>query len=168
MIESVNDGEFVDDFEDNIGSEEFMNFVKIAVDLTIHMVLNDPPIKLELVPWESRKTKATVLEKFEFWMYSKQDYYCIDGFPTEGMPGVVVLPPPYRAGYVYQGLKPAVIVLNNDNLEDEDVFQEGDKDNIMEHIKVKQEEMIEKLKAKRALSAMPRREISMEPIMASK
>ena len=139
LIEAANDGEYLDDFEDNIGSDEFVNFVKIVMDLTLHMVLNDPPIKLELVPWETRKAKENVLEKFEFWMYSKQDYYCIDGFPTEGMPGVVVLPPPYRAGYVYQGLKPAVIVLNDDNLEDEAVFQEGEKGKVMEHIKVKQE-----------------------------
>ena len=72
-------------------------------------------------------------------MYSKQDYYCIDGFPTEGMPGVVVLPPPYRAGYVYQGLKPAVIVLNDENLEDEAIFAEDEKDKVMEHIKVRQD-----------------------------
>ena len=44
-------------------------------------------------------------------MYNKNDYYCIDGFPKEGFPCVVVLPPPYRSGYVYQGIKPAVIVL---------------------------------------------------------
>ena len=122
LIESTNDGEYLEDFEETINSEELINFVKVVMDLTLHMVLNDPPIKLELVPLETRKAKANVLEKFEFWMYSKQDYYCIDGFPTEGMPGVVVLPPPYRAGYVYQGLKPAVIVLNDDNLEDEALF----------------------------------------------
>jgi len=29
-------------------------------------------------------------------MYNKNDYYCIDGFPKEGNPCVVVLPPPYR------------------------------------------------------------------------
>ena len=80
------------------------------------MTLNDPPIQLELVNWEQRKQQTDILKKYEFWMFSKADYYCIDGFPTEGLPGVVVLPPPYRAGYVYQGLKPAVIVLNEDNL----------------------------------------------------
>ena len=45
-------------------------------------------------------------------MFSKSDFYCIDGFPTEGMPAVVVLPTPLRDGYIYQGLRPAVIVFN--------------------------------------------------------
>ena len=53
-----------------------------------------------------------MLDSYEFWMYNKTDYYCIDGFPREGNPCVVVLPPPYRQGYVYQGIKPAVIVLS--------------------------------------------------------
>jgi hypothetical protein len=42
-------------------------------------------------------------------MYNKNDYYCIDGFPQDGFPCVVVLPPPYRSGYVYQGIKPAIL-----------------------------------------------------------
>ena len=61
-------------------------------------------------------------------MFAKSDFYCIDGFPTEGMPGVVVLPTPLRSGYVYQGLKPAVIVFNEDNLDDTELFAEGDKE----------------------------------------
>jgi hypothetical protein len=77
------------------------------------MVLNDPPIYLMLEEWEQRKKKEQLIEKFEFWMFNKNDYYCIDGFPKEGFPSVVVLPPPYRQGYVYQGIKPAVIVLND-------------------------------------------------------
>lgn len=71
------------------------------------------------------------------------------------MPGVVVLPPPYRGNYIYQGLKPAVIVLNNDNLEDPDLFGEGKKQEVLDHIEKKQDELNEKLKAKRALSAVP-------------
>lgn len=45
------------------------------------MVLNDPPIQLSMEPWESRSTKTSQIEKFEFWMYNKNEYYCIDGFP---------------------------------------------------------------------------------------
>jgi hypothetical protein len=70
-------------------------------------------------------------------MFNKNDYYCIDGFPKEGYPCVVVLPPPYRQGYVYQGIKPAVIVLDDPS------------DELMNHVRVKQEELLEKLKAKR-------------------
>lgn len=47
------------------------------------------------------------------------------------MPSIVVLPTPKRAKYTYQGLVPAVIVFNNDNLEDEELFNEGRKEEIM-------------------------------------
>ena len=77
------------------------------------MALNDPPIEMSMVGINQRVGREKpYLEKFEFWMYNKTDYYCIDGFPKEGNPCVVVLPPPYRQGYVYQGIKPAVIVLS--------------------------------------------------------
>jgi len=49
----------------------------------------------------------------------------------------VVLPPPYRQGYVYQGIKPAVLPVDDAS------------DEILEHVRVKQEELVERLKAKR-------------------
>lgn len=79
------------------------------IKLQLHMVLSDPPIEMQLNA--TVETKGDLFDKFEFWMYNKQDYYCIDGFPKEGLPCVVVMPPPFRQGFVYQGIKPAVIVL---------------------------------------------------------
>ena len=70
-------------------------------------------------------------------MYYKNDYYCIDGFPQEGFPCVVVLPPPYRQGYVYQGIKPAVLPVDKATEE------------LTDHVRLKQQELVEKLKAKR-------------------
>ena len=106
------------------------------------MVLNEPPIELSMLSSEERSSKCDLVEKFEFWMFNKNDYYCIDGFPREGYPCVVVLPPPYRQGYVYQGIKPAVIVLSDDKQDEE----------LMEHVHVKQQAVLEKLKQKRASS----------------
>ena len=87
--------------------------------------------------------------------FAKSDFYCIDGFPTEGMPGVVVLPAPLRSGYIYQGLKPAVIVFNEDNLTDQDLFEDGSKEPLLEHIRQKHQEQQEKIKMKRAQSTAP-------------
>lgn len=78
-------------------------------------------------------------------MFNKHDYYCIDGFPKEGLPCVVVMPPPFRQGFVYQGIKPAVIVLADDDSTTE----------IQEHVRVKQEALLEKIKNKRASSLQP-------------
>lgn len=79
---------------DNISSEEFITLFKAVVELTLHMFLNDTPITLNLLSCNQRKDKENLLDKFDFEMYKKSDFYCIDGFPTEGMPGVVVLPAP--------------------------------------------------------------------------
>lgn len=101
IVEAHNEGEFIDDLIDNISSPEFESFFKILIELHLHMVLNDPPIRMNLLDEQARRASGDFLDKFEFSMFSKQDFYCIDGFPTEKMPAVVVLPAPLRDGYVY-------------------------------------------------------------------
>jgi len=95
------DEEAVEMLDDNAKSPDFSRFVRAAFKLNLHMFLNDPPISMGVQPHSQRVEKQSLIEQFEFWMYNKNDYYCIDGFPKEGNPCVVVLPPPYRAGYVY-------------------------------------------------------------------
>jgi len=104
------------------------------------MVLNDPPILMSLAPWSIRRTKSVQEERFDYWMYNKNDYYCIDGFPQDGDPCVVVLPPPFRQGFVYQGIKPAVLPVDNCP------------ERVLLHVRQKQEELLEKLKLKRQQS----------------
>ena len=48
------------------------------------MALNDPPIKVQTLSIEERNQKEPLLEKFDFWMYAKNDYYVVDGFLKEG------------------------------------------------------------------------------------
>ena len=48
-----------------------------------------------------------------------------------------------------------MIVFNDDNLDDEDLFDEGKKEEIMQHIKEKEEAAKEEKERKRALSAAP-------------
>lgn len=110
----ADDEDAADMFEDNVGTPDFIRFVQAIIKLQLHMVLNEPPIELSMLSCKQRDEKAELVQKYEFWMFNKNDYYCIDGFPREGYPCVVVLPPPYRQGYVYQGIKPAVIVLSAD------------------------------------------------------
>lgn len=45
--------------------------------------------------------KEGVVDQFDFRHYKKTDYYCVDGFPKEDLPCVVVLPPPMRGKFVY-------------------------------------------------------------------
>ena len=144
--------EKVDMFEENIDSPDFIRFLRAIVKLQLHMVLNEPPIEMSMQPVAQRlavgQNKSAFLECFEFWLYNKTDYYCIDGFPREGNPCVVVLPPPYRQGYVYQGIKPAVIVLGENEMGNVLV----DFEHLCTHVGKKQEDVLEKIKAKRASS----------------
>ncbi len=120
----------LDELDDNINTPEFLSFLRAVFKLCLHMVLNDPPITLGLQSLEERQQKEALTDQFEFWQFSKKiGYYCIDGFPKEGSPCVVVLPPPYRSGYVYQGIKPAVIVLD------------GSDADLVGYVKAKQEEL---------------------------
>jgi hypothetical protein len=99
--------------DDNINSPDFKKFFRAVMRLSLHMFLNDPPIQVATQTIVERNKQASKLDKFDFWMYSKNDYYCIDGFPKEGNPCAIVLPPPYRQGYIYQGIKPAVVVIDS-------------------------------------------------------
>lgn len=57
LVEETNEGEFVDDFMDNISSDEFVDFFKSIVDLSLHMFLNDPPILMDLTSVTERAKK---------------------------------------------------------------------------------------------------------------
>lgn len=56
-MEETNDGEFVDDFIENISSDDFVEFFKSIVDLSLHMFLNDPPILMDLTSVSERAKK---------------------------------------------------------------------------------------------------------------
>jgi hypothetical protein len=71
----------LDEFEDNISTSDFKRFFRAVLKLSLHMVLNDPPIQVAQEPWSVIREKENLTEKYDFWMYSKNDYYCIDGFP---------------------------------------------------------------------------------------
>lgn len=83
-------------FDENIDTDDFIRFVQAVIKLQLHMVLSDPPIELSMLSTQERQSRENLTDKFDFWMFNKNDYYCIDGFPKEGYPCVVVLPPPYR------------------------------------------------------------------------
>ena len=92
-----------------------MEFFKSIVDLSLHMFLNDPPILMDLTSITERGKKENLTQKYDFCLFLKSDYHCIDGFHTDYMPAVIVLPQPLRRGYKYQGIKPAVLVFSDDD-----------------------------------------------------
>ena len=47
-----------DEFLDNVKTSDFKRFFRAALKLSLHMVLNDPPILMSLAPWSIRRTKS--------------------------------------------------------------------------------------------------------------
>ena len=51
ILTAYND-EYLGDFEEMINSQEFIDFFNTILDLNLHMVLNDPPIEINLLTWD--------------------------------------------------------------------------------------------------------------------
>ena len=94
-----------EDIEEVTESEEFGTLVNTLYTLSLYMHLSDPPLHLPI----TEDTEYKVFEKSE-------DFYCIDGFPVKNPNCAVVLPPVMRGNYIYQSIKPAVLILQQINL----------------------------------------------------
>jgi hypothetical protein len=55
-------------------------------------------------------------------------------------------------------LKPAVIVLSEEGMEEEGIFKEGDKERIINNVREKQERLDEQKRLKKALSKLPEKD----------
>ena len=72
------------------------------------MVLNKPQIELQ-----------NSSENFIYKNFKKKEYYCLDGFPKENNPCIIVMQPPKRDNYVFMGIKPSVLVLAKEDVNPE-------------------------------------------------
>jgi len=68
------------------------------------MLLNDPPLTFFKQPEE-------------YHLFLKTDFYCLDGFPKEKNPCIVILPPPKWDKIAYMGIKPTVLVLEKEDID---------------------------------------------------
>lgn len=92
----------IKDFEDMVEMNEFSDFVKSVHSLCVFMLLSEPALTVPFV------------EQLDYRVFKNEDYYCIDGFPKNSLPCVVILPPAMRHNFAYQGLKPAILILSRD------------------------------------------------------
>ena len=82
----------------------------------MHMQLNTPPIKIDLpllfVEKEEKYYPNLAVKDFDYRAWEKNNFICIDGPQVENNPCIVIVPPPLlSSGYVYQGIKPGVLIL---------------------------------------------------------
>lgn len=82
-------------------SKEFEITVEKINKLMLYVNLQDPTLKIPF----SNNLVYTKLEKVD-------EFYCIDGFPKQNATCVIVVPQICKNNNIYQGIKPAVIVLS--------------------------------------------------------
>lgn len=103
----IGDIDNIEDFEDMISSPEFSDFIRTMHKLSLHMCLNEPQLAINFP------------ENLEYLVFDKPDeFYCIDGFPKNAPPCVVIVPPVMRNNHAYQGIKPAILVLTTKDVEE--------------------------------------------------
>ncbi|OMJ66900.1 hypothetical protein SteCoe_36095 [Stentor coeruleus] len=86
-----------------VETSDFENFVNNMHKLSVHMLLNDPPLDVK-IPQEIEYIK----------IIKPDDYYYIDGFPVGNPEAILVLPCVMKGNHIYAGTKPSVLVLPED------------------------------------------------------
>ena len=109
---------------------ELQKLISVYHSLCIYMSLNDPPLRTNLEDFS--------LRRFIYVLYKKNEFYCIDGFVKEKAPAIVVLPAVYRGNFIYNGIKPAVLILGRDFIGNEKMK------GIIEELKEKEKENLAK------------------------
>ena len=105
-LEIIRNEESREYLDEMLISVEFRRYVEMQHKLCLHMALNEPRIQTNIQIEEENVA-------LQYRRYDKSKHYCIDGFPKEHLPCVIVLPPPKRNQYIYQGIKAAVAILND-------------------------------------------------------
>jgi hypothetical protein len=90
----------------DLDSKGFKNFITYSFNLCIYMVLHDPVLCFNIQPYEKRN--------LSYYFYTKSEFINIDGFAKEQQPCIVIVSPPMlRSNNIYQGIKPAVLIVSN-------------------------------------------------------
>lgn len=75
------------------------------------LFLYDPPAELILTKALNDKN-ASDISNYEYCNFDQKFHYWMDGFAIEGKRWAIVLPPPTRNGYPFNGIKASVIILD--------------------------------------------------------
>lgn len=101
-----------DELEDMLKSKSFKDLIVITKKMFLYIDFHDPPLKLKIEENNERK--------IELKSFKNSDCLCVDGLVKENKSCLILMnPPTLKNGFIYQGLKPIVIVysgkLNNNN-----------------------------------------------------
>ncbi|CAI2359433.1 unnamed protein product [Moneuplotes crassus] len=107
------------DLEEMMECEEFEGCIKILHTLCLNMILSDPPITIELMEFVNLENDKQVHDLEEIFSslitsmsYDKTQHECMDGFPSENKPCLLVLNPPKKQNSNFVGIKKSVVMVD--------------------------------------------------------
>jgi hypothetical protein len=104
-----------ENLQNEMQKQEFNCMLNTFFCIVSYMLLHEPALTVDVVPFKERKLK--------FMFYNKKSADIIDGFANEDMPCVIILQPPLLRGqFAFKGMKPAVCTLGNKV--DENILEE--------------------------------------------
>jgi hypothetical protein len=92
---------------------DFARLITLYHSLSLYMKLNEPPLKTSLEDFKKRA--------FCYVLFRKSEFYCIDGFVKENGGAIIVVPAVKRGNFIYNGMKPAVLMLGKEIMAKEGV-----------------------------------------------
>ena len=105
------------DLKESINDKQFNILLKSLFDLCLHMLLHDPLLTFNILPYEKRT--------INYYYYNKKEFQSIEGFGKEKTPCLIILPPPLlKNSFPFNGMKYAVYLIENPSL---DIIQKCDK-----------------------------------------
>ena len=111
------------DLEDSIKDNQFNILLQGLFKVCLHMLLHEPLLTFNIVPYDKRK--------IEYFYYDKKEFQSIEGFGSEKTPCLIILPPPVlRNSFPFNGMKSAAYLIENPTKEmiDECNFKQKEKD----------------------------------------
>ena len=95
--------------EKKIKNKHFDNLTKCFFNICIYMLLHEPVLTFNLQKFNQRK--------LNFYFFQKNNFINVEGFGNEKTPCVILLPPPLlRNKYPFNGIRPAVYILSEINV----------------------------------------------------
>ena len=95
--------------DNKIKGNYFDGIMKSFFGICLYMLLHEPILNFDIEKYSQRKLL--------YYFYNKKDFINVEGFGNEKSPCVVILPPPLlKKKYQFNGLKPAVYVLSDINI----------------------------------------------------
>ena len=111
------------DLDDSINDKQFNILLQELFKVCLHMLLHEPLLTFNILPYDKRK--------IEYFYYDKKEFQSIEGFGSEKTPCLIILPPPVlRNSFPYNGMKSAAYLIENPTKEmiDECNFKQKEKD----------------------------------------